>query len=136
MLKTVLIVDDVPFVRNTLRQILTDAHYHVVGEASDGQEAIEMYSKLRPSVVTMDIVMPEMSGIQATRKIIQMDGSAKVVIISAMGQESLVMEAINVGAKDYLLKPFTAADVIKTIEQVLIDDSQKRGGSSLSNPKA
>lgn len=132
-----MIVDDVPFVRKTLRQILTDAHYHVVGEAADGQEAIELYSKLRPSVVTMDIVMPEMSGIDATRKILQMDSAAKVVIISAMGQESLVMEAIHVGAKDYLLKPFTAADVIKTIELVLSDHSQRyHGGRSLSDPKA
>lgn len=119
--KKVLIVDDVAFVRQTLREIFTEAGYRVVGEASDGAEAVGLYEQLSPDVVTMDIVMPQMSGIDATRRIIKSDPSATVVIISAMGQENLVMEAINVGARDYILKPFTSADVIKTIERALID---------------
>ena len=130
MAKKVLIVDDVPFVRKTLSEILSAAHFEVVGEASDGMEAIMLYQKLRPDLVTMDVVMPRMSGLEATRAILKMDNEARIVIISAMGAESLVMEAVNVGAKDYILKPFTAADVIKTIERALIDDTQLVGRGS------
>ncbi|MBC7691402.1 MAG: response regulator [Methylotenera sp.] len=124
MAKTVLIVDDVPFVRKTLSDILTEAHYQVVGEAGDGAEAIEMYAKLRPDVVTMDVVMPKMSGIEATQKILKMDKEAKVIIISAMGQANLVMEAINVGAKDYVVKPFSSSDVLNTVARALAGDDR------------
>jgi two-component system, chemotaxis family, chemotaxis protein CheY len=123
MARTVLIVDDVAFVRKTLSEILSEAHYQVVGEAADGAEAITQYMKLRPDVVTMDIVMPNVSGIEAARKIIAADKNARIVIISAMGQENLIMEAINVGAKDYLLKPFSAADVLKTVERAFVDEN-------------
>jgi two-component system chemotaxis response regulator CheY len=122
--KTILIVDDVAFVRQTLREIFMDAGYHVVGEAADGAEAVTLYGQLNPDIVTMDIVMPQMSGIDATRRILKANSLARVVIISAMGQENLVMEAINVGARDYILKPFTAADVLKTIERALNDEAQ------------
>jgi two-component system chemotaxis response regulator CheY len=125
--RRVMIVDDVAFVRKTLTEILTAAHYQVVGEAKDGAEAVEMYERLKPDLVTMDVVMPGMSGIEATKRIVKSDKSARVVIISAMGQESLVMEAINVGAKDYMLKPFSAADVLKTVERALVDDILSRG---------
>lgn len=118
MAKTVLVVDDVAFVRKTLSEILTGAGFQVVGEASDGADAITLYTKLRPDVVTMDVVMPNMSGIDATRKILKLDKEAKIVIISAMGQENLVMEAINAGARDYVMKPFKAQDVIKTVERL------------------
>lgn len=124
MAHSVLIVDDVAFVRKTLREIFTEAGYTVVGEATDGADAVQQYAKLRPDVVTMDVVMPQMSGIDATRKILKSDPTARVVIISAMGQENLIMEAVNVGARDYILKPFTAADVLKTIERALVDESQ------------
>lgn len=123
MAKTVLIVDDIEFVRKTLSDILTEARYQIVGEAKDGAEAVDMYQRLRPDVVTMDIVMPKMSGIDATKKIVRFDKDARVVIISAMGQENLVMEAINVGAKDYILKPFSASDVIKTVERAFTDET-------------
>ena len=119
MAKTVLIVDDIPFVRKTLTEILTAAHYSVIGEAADGNEAIELYIKLRPDVVTMDVVMPQMSGIEACRKIMKIDKKAKIVMISAMGQENLLMEAIDVGAKDYVLKPFTSQDVLKAVDRAL-----------------
>lgn len=127
MSKRVLIVDDVAFVRKTLAEILTQANYQVVGEASDGAEAVDQYVKLRPDLVTMDVVMPQMSGIDATRRIIKMDKNAKIVIISAMGQENLVMEAINVGAKDYILKPFSAEEVVKTVEHALYSDERVAG---------
>lgn len=115
----VLIVDDVPFVRKTLAEIFRQARYTVVGEAADGQEALEIYARTRPDLVTMDVVMPQMSGIEAIRKLMKLDKEAKVIIVSAMDQESLVMDAINVGARDYLLKPFSAQDVLRTAERVL-----------------
>jgi two-component system chemotaxis response regulator CheY len=127
MNRKVLIVDDVAFVRKTLSDILTQAGYQVVGEAADGQEAVELYVETRPDLVTMDVVMPQMSGIEATRKIIKLDKEARVVIISAMGQENLVMEAINVGAKDYVLKPFSAADVLKTLERAFLNETPGGG---------
>lgn len=120
MSRTVLIVDDVAFVRKTLAAILTQAHYQVVGEAEDGEQAVEMYKRLRPDIVTMDVVMPRMSGIEATRKICKSDADARVVIISAMGQENLIMEAINAGAKDYILKPFNPRDVVVTVEHAIL----------------
>jgi two-component system chemotaxis response regulator CheY len=131
--KKILIVDDVAFVRKTLSEILTQAGFQVVGEAADGQEAVERYVETRPDLVTMDIVMPLMSGIEATRKIMKLDKEARVVIISAMGQENLVMEAINVGAKDYVLKPFSAADVIKTLERAFLNEAP--GSSGRGHPK-
>ena len=92
MAKTVLIVDDIAFVRKTLSDILTQAHYQVIGEAADGSEAVSLYLQLKPDVVTMDVVMPLMSGIEATRRILKIDKAASIVIVSAMGQENLVMK--------------------------------------------
>ncbi len=123
--KTVLIVDDVAFVRKTLADILREAHYQVIGEASDGHEAVELYARLKPDVVTMDIVMPKMSGIEAARKILKDAPDANIVIISAMGQENLVTEAIHVGAKDYIVKPFSAKDVLKSLERVFQGDEKR-----------
>ncbi len=130
MARNVLIVDDIAFVRKVLAEILSEAHFQIVGEAEDGTQAVEMYQKLQPDIVTMDVVMPEMSGIEATRKILKMDKNAKVIMISALGQENLVMEAINVGAKDYILKPFTKEDVLKTVERAFIGDEKLAGRSS------
>lgn len=119
-MRTVLIVDDVEFVRKTLREIFAQSGgYQVVGEAADGLEAITRYAELRPDVVTMDMVMPEMSGIEATRRLCKMDKNARVVMVSAMGQENLVMEAINAGARDYVLKPFSADMILKTVDRVM-----------------
>lgn len=135
MARTVLIADDVAFVRKTLSEILTAAHYQVVGEAKDGQEAYSLYMRLKPDLVTMDVVMPVMSGVEATRKIMKSDKEAKIVVISAMGQENLVMESINVGAKDYLLKPFSAEEVLKTIDRAFVGD-EKSGKSNHAAQKA
>lgn len=119
MRKSVLIVDDVAFVRKTLASILSEAGFDVIGEAANGSDAVEQYTKLGPDVVTMDIVMPRMSGIEATRKIMKANPEARVVMISAMGQETLVMESVHAGARDFILKPFSAKEVIKTLEHCL-----------------
>lgn len=115
----ILIVDDVAFVRNALSTLLSENGFDVVGEASSGIEAIEQFSKLSPDLVTMDVVMPKMSGIEAIRKLVKANPGARVVVISAMGQESLVMEAINAGAQDYILKPFSTQEVIETLKRTL-----------------
>lgn len=119
MTKTVLIVDDVTFVRKTLRDLLTDAGYSVIGEATNGEEAITQWNRLRPDIVTMDVVMPKMSGIEATKQILKQDSSAVVIMVSAMDQIHLVMEAIHVGARDYIQKPFHSDDVKNILERSL-----------------
>jgi two-component system, chemotaxis family, chemotaxis protein CheY len=118
MAKSVLIVDDVIFVRKTIAKILSEAHYQIVGEAENGVEAYESYARLRPDFVTMDLVMPKMSGIEATRNILKLDKEARIIVITAMEQEHLVMESINAGAKDYLLKPFSREDLLKAVEHL------------------
>lgn len=130
MARSVLIVDDIAFVRKTLADIFRSAHYQVVGEAEDGAQAIELYMKLRPDVVTMDVVMPQMSGIEATMRIMRTDPDARIVMISAMGQEHLVMEAINAGARDYVTKPFSASEVLKTVERAVLGDERPSKGAN------
>ncbi|WP_457554571.1 response regulator [Candidatus Pyrohabitans sp.] len=115
----VLIADDAAFMRNMLRKILTQAGYEVVGEASTGVEAVEKYKEVRPHVVTMDIVMPEKDGIEAVREIIEYDPNAIIIMCSALGQQSMIIEAIQAGAKDYIIKPFQPAKVIDTIRKVV-----------------
>ena len=115
---TVLIVDDIPFVRKTLKQILMNLGYRVVGEAETGEEAVALYQETKPSLVTMDLVMPIMNGVEATKKILQFDSSAKIIILSAMMQENLVTEAIVAGAKDYIMKPFQTDEVARVLKQV------------------
>ncbi len=126
MSSTVLVVDDIPFVRKTLIQILSNAGYKVVGEAQNGEEAVQQFKRLRPALVTMDLVMPVMSGIEATRHIMKEDKSARVVVLSAMAQEHLVTEAIHAGARDYILKPFQSQDVLKVIAHILEPDGEPK----------
>lgn len=115
----VLIVDDAMFMRAMIRDILVNSgKYEIVGEASNGQEAIEKYQQVKPDLVTMDIVMPQMDGIEATREIIKVDPKAKIVMCSALGQEALVIESIAAGAKDFIVKPFSAEKVLKVIDAV------------------
>ena len=99
--------------------ILKQAGFEVVGEAETGTQAVEEYRRLRPDLVMMDIVMPEMGGVDAVREITKFDPSAKVLMCSAMGQESLVVEAIQAGAKDFVVKPFQSSRVLETVQRVL-----------------
>lgn len=115
----VLIVDDISFVRKSLKQILTSLGYEVVGEAANGREAVELYEQSRPDLVTMDLAMPVMNGIEATKKIIEIDPAANIVILTALTQEHLVSEAIMAGAKDYILKPFQTSDVSRVLSQAV-----------------
>jgi two-component system chemotaxis response regulator CheY len=118
---TVLIVDDAMFMRSMIKDILNNAQgrYEIVGEASNGREAIARYRELRPQLVTMDIVMPQLDGIEATREILRLDPAANIVICSAMGQEALVVESISAGAKDFIVKPFTAERVLQVLAKIL-----------------
>ena len=115
---TVLIVDDALFMRMMLKDILTKNGFVVVGEAETGEEAISKYSALQPDLVTMDIVMPKTDGIDAVRSIIKLDPKARVVICSAMGQQSLVQEALENGACDYIIKPFSPSKVVEVMSRV------------------
>lgn len=119
MSKRVLIVDDAIFMRNMIRDIFASGGFTVVGEAANGLEAVEKYKDLKPDLTTMDIVMPFKSGIEATREIVKFDGNALIVMCSALGQESLVMEAIEAGASDFIVKPFKAEDVLAVVKKVL-----------------
>ena len=115
----ILIVDDAAFMRMMIKEILTKNGYTVVGEASDGAQAVEKYKELKPDLVTMDITMPEMDGIQALKEIRAIDTGAKVIMCSAMGQQAMVIDAIQAGARDFIVKPFQAERVIEAIRKAL-----------------
>ena len=119
MPKRVLIVDDAIFMRNMIKDIFSGSGFEVVGEAANGLEAVDKYKDLKPDLTTMDIVMPFKSGIEATREIVKHDPKAVVVMCSALGQEALVMEAIEAGAMDFIVKPPRAEDVLAVVKKVL-----------------
>ncbi len=114
----VLIVDDAQFMRNILKKIFESSGNEVVGEADTADNGVQSYKKLKPDIVTMDICMPNKSGIEAIKDIIQFDDAANILVCSALGQELLVMEAIQAGAKDFIVKPFKKEKVIETIEKI------------------
>ncbi|MGP4059929.1 response regulator [Halobacillus sp. H74] len=115
----ILIVDDAKFMRMTLTNILKNGNHEIVGEAENGQEAVEKYEALSPDLVTMDITMPEKNGIEALKEIKAQSEQAKVVMCSAMGQQKMVVEAIEKGAKDFIVKPFDESRVLDAIDRVL-----------------
>ncbi len=119
MAQTILVVDDATFMRMMLKDILTKAGYEVIGEAADGNEALARYQELKPDLVTLDITMPNKDGIAALKDIKAADPDALCVMCSAMGQQSMVIEAIQAGAKDFIVKPFQADRVIESIRKVL-----------------
>jgi two-component system chemotaxis response regulator CheY len=119
MAKRVLVVDDSVFMRDIIKDIFAAGGFSVVGEAGNGVEAVEKYKELKPDLVTMDLVMPYRNGIDATREIIRGDAKALVVMCSALGQETMVMEAIEAGAVDFIVKPPRAEDVLAVVKKVL-----------------
>ena len=119
MAKNILICDDAAFMRMMIKDILTKNGYTVAGEAENGLRAVERYNELKPDLVLMDITMPEMDGIQALKKIREKDGNASVIMCSAMGQQAMVIESIQAGAKDFIVKPFQADRVIEAVKKVV-----------------
>lgn len=119
MQHTVLVCDDAAFMRAMLSDILAQAGLNVVGEAQSGLEAVQKFRELRPDLVTMDLLMPDMGGIDAVREIVTVDPNARVLMCSAMGQQSLVLEALQAGARDFIVKPFQPSRVLEAVERVL-----------------
>ena len=119
MAKNILICDDAAFMRMMIKDILTKNGYNVVGEAENGAKGVEKYNELKPDLVLMDITMPEMDGIQALKKIKEADSSASVIMCSAMGQQAMVIESIQSGAKDFIVKPFQADRVIEAVKKAV-----------------
>lgn len=119
MAKNILICDDAAFMRMMIKDILTKNGYNVVGEAENGLKAVEKYTETKPDLVLMDITMPEMDGIQALKKIKELDSGATVIMCSAMGQQAMVIESIQAGAKDFIVKPFQAERVIEAVKKVV-----------------
>jgi len=117
-MKTVLIVDDSSIMRRIMKNILTKNGYEVVGEAADGKTGVKKYKDLRPDIVTMDVVMDEMDGLEALSRIMGENPDASVVMVSSMGQEIMVRDAIVLGAKSYLLKPFDEQQVVAALAQL------------------
>ena len=126
----VMIVDDAMFMRNMIGDIFQgkkfgNEEYEIIAEAENGLEAVEKFKEHRPDIVTMDIVMPEMTGIEALREIMEFDANANIVMCSALGQDSLVMEALDSGAKDFIVKPFQPEKVLDVVVRIL---KETRGG--------
>ncbi len=119
MAKNILICDDAAFMRMMIKDILTKNGYTVAGEAENGAKAVEKYAELQPDLVLMDITMPEMDGIQALKKIKEAHPQASVIMCSAMGQQAMVIESIQSGAKDFIVKPFQADRVIEAVRKVV-----------------
>lgn len=115
----ILVVDDAKFMRLTLSNILEKANHEVVGEAENGKVAIELFQELQPDLVTMDITMPEMNGLEAVKQIKCEYPQAKIIMCSAMGQQKMVVDAIEAGAKDFIIKPFDEGRVMAAVNRVL-----------------
>jgi len=115
----ILIADDASFMRQMIREIIEPEGHEVVGEATNGIEAVELFRELQPELVTMDIVMPKRSGIDAVKAILAEQPSARIVMCSALGQETLVTEALQAGACDFIVKPFKPESVISTLKKVI-----------------
>lgn len=119
MAKSILICDDAAFMRMMIKDILVKNGYNIAGEAENGVKAVEKYQETKPDLVLMDITMPEMDGIQALKKIKEIDAGANIIMCSAMGQQAMVIEAIQNGAKDFIVKPFQADRVLEAVKKVI-----------------
>ena len=131
MAKNILICDDAAFMRMMIKDILTKNGYNVAGEAENGMKAVEKFKEVNPDLVLMDITMPEMDGIQALKEIKKLDGGAKVIMCSAMGQQAMVIESIQAGAKDFIVKPFQAERVIEAVKKEWVNDHTYRKSRQL-----
>lgn len=120
-MRTVLVVDDAIFMRTTIKRMLEEHQFDIIGEAANGQEAVEMYRKLLPDVVTMDITMPGMTGIEAVKAIISEHPDAKIVMVTALGQQKLIVDALESGAKDFITKPFNPEQIVQVLKNVTAD---------------
>ena len=118
-MKRVMVCDDAAFMRMMIKDILTKNGYEIAAEAENGQKAVEKYPEAKPDLVLMDITMPEMDGIEALKAIREKDGNAAVIMCSAMGQQAMVIEAIQAGAKDFIVKPFQAERVLEAVKKVV-----------------
>jgi two-component system chemotaxis response regulator CheY len=126
----ILIVDDAGFMRRIIRDIFARGPFAVVGEAENGTDAVRLYREHQPDLTTMDIVMPGMDGLAALREIIRDDPAARVVMVSALGQEALIAEAIDAGARDFIVKPFQPERVLRVVQGVLgLDDAFRPVGA-------
>ena len=119
MAKNILVCDDAAFMRMMIKDILSKNGYEIAGEAENGVKAVEKYNETKPDLVLMDITMPEMDGIQALKEIKKIDGNAKVIMCSAMGQQAMVVESIQAGAKDFIVKPFQEDRVLEAVKKVV-----------------
>ncbi|MCH4888733.1 response regulator [Acidaminobacter sp. JC074] len=119
MANGILVVDDAAFMRMMIKDVLSKNGYEILGEAENGQKAIEKYKELNPDLVIMDITMPEVDGIQAVKEIKKIDGNAKIIMCSAMGQQAMVIESIQAGARDFIVKPFQADRVVEAVKKVI-----------------
>lgn len=117
-MKTVMIVDDAAFMRISIKNTLTKNGYEVVGECENGKQAIQRYAELRPSIVTMDITMPEVDGLDALKAIMKFDPEAKIVMVSAMGQEAMVRDAVMSGARGFIVKPFSESALVTAVSKL------------------
>jgi two-component system chemotaxis response regulator CheY len=115
----ILIADDLSFMRMIQKEILTERGYTIVGEATDGREAVEKFKALRPDLVLLDITMPNMNGLEAMRQIFALEPKARVIMCSALGQQNLIVEAIKAGVKDFIVKPFKPERILSAIEKAL-----------------
>jgi two-component system chemotaxis response regulator CheY len=115
----ILVVDDAAFMRKMVSDVLTEGGHEVVGEAGNGQEAIARFHELKPELTTLDITMPEKDGLSALKEIVQLDPGARVIMCSALGQESKVLESIKLGAKDFVVKPFQPDRVLEAVAKAL-----------------
>ncbi|MBN2796993.1 MAG: response regulator [Clostridia bacterium] len=119
MANGILVVDDAAFMRMMIKDVLTKNGYEILGEAENGQKAIEKFKELHPDLVIMDITMPEVDGIQAVKEIKKIDSNAKIIMCSAMGQQAMVIESIQAGARDFIVKPFQADRVVEAVKKVI-----------------
>ncbi len=119
MVNGILIVDDAAFMRMMIKDVLTKNGFTIAGEAENGVKAIDVFKESKPDLVIMDITMPEMDGIQAVKEIKKIDSSAKIIMCSAMGQQAMVIEAIQAGAKDFIVKPFQPERIVEAVKKVL-----------------